>query len=138
MQKYSKEYYQKNKKKFAKWAKEYYQKNKEKIKKRQKIWEKKNPEKCKQASFRKHQKLKKIVLNFYSNNLLKCACCEEDIYEFLTIDHINDDGAKHRKNIKTGMYRWLKVNNFPKGFQVLCFNCNQAKHIYGVCPHQKK
>ena len=33
--------------------------------------------------------------------------------------------------------QWIKKNNFPKGFQILCHNCNVAKGIYGECPHEK-
>jgi predicted HNH restriction endonuclease len=30
----------------------------------------------------------------------------------------------------------LKRQGFPKDeFQLLCSNCNQAKHRYGQCPH---
>ena len=32
-------------------------------------------------------------------------------------------------------YRWLKNHNYPEGFQVLCYNCNLPKGVYGVCPH---
>lgn len=32
---------------------------------------------------------------------------------------------------------WQRKNNYPKGFQVLCHNCNLAKGFYGKCPHQK-
>lgn len=31
---------------------------------------------------------------------------------------------------------WLRRNNYPNGFQVLCHNCNMAKGFYGKCPHQ--
>jgi len=34
------------------------------------------------------------------------------------------------------MYRWLKKQGYPKGYQVLCFNCNFAS-AWGVCPHQE-
>lgn len=62
--------------------------------------------------------------------------------QFLTIDHINGDGWQHRQieGIQPGtqLYRWLKRNGFPKDrFQLLCFNCNCAKSIYGVCPHKE-
>jgi len=74
------------------------------------------------------------VLQHYGG---KCACCGETVYEFLTFDHINNDGAEHRKIIgKTRIARWLKKNNYPDGFQVLCANCNHAKGHYGHCPHQ--
>lgn len=30
---------------------------------------------------------------------------------------------------------WLKKNDYPKGFQILCHNCNMSKGFYGYCPH---
>lgn len=76
---------------------------------------------------------KAIVLKQYGE---ACKCCGEARFEFLTIDHINSDGATHRKEIKTTtLYRWLIANNFPPGFQTLCMNCNFAKGKYGFCPH---
>ena len=68
----------------------------------------------------------------------QCACCPETTPEFLQIDHVNNDGAAHRRKIGTGnaVYMWLIRNKFPKGFQVLCANCNYAKARYGRCPHQ--
>ena len=95
----------------------------------------------KQYGKRYHQKLKVEVILHYGG---RCACpgCGESRIEFLTIDHINNDGAEHRRFIgkKSGSstYRWLKKSQFPDGFQVLCFNCNFAKWAYGVCPHQQE
>lgn len=63
----------------------------------------------------------------------------------LTIDHIGNDGSKHRDEINGGkgrtksidMYCWLEDHDFPKGFQVLCYNCNISKHRNGgVCGHR--
>lgn len=66
-----------------------------------------------------------------------CACCGEDDIRFLTIDHINGDGGEHRKEVLgSKLYNWLKQNNFPPGFQVLCYNCNCAKRDGDKCPHQ--
>ena len=72
----------------------------------------------------------------------KCACCGETIPEFLTIDHIDNNGAEERRqnNNLTGtkFYRWLIKNNFPKdNYQLLCCNCNCAKGFFGYCPHNK-
>ena len=71
----------------------------------------------------------------------KCACCGENIKEFLTIDHINNDGNVHRALLGTksslNMYTWIIKNNFPKTLQILCYNCNNAKSRYGRCPHEK-
>jgi hypothetical protein len=67
----------------------------------------------------------------------KCACCDENKYEFLTVDHINSDEAvKQITGIK--LYRWLIKNNFPKEeYQLLCYNCSCAKNFFGYCPHNK-
>lgn len=88
------------------------------------------------------------VLYHYCNGDIKCQCCHETCIEFLTIDHINGGGNEHRRELGTarkdssnpswgGMYKWLKKNNYPEGFRVLCFNCNCARGIYGYCPHEK-
>ena len=66
-----------------------------------------------------------------------CNCCGEAEVKFLSIDHINGGGNQHRKVLKTrSIGEWLYSNNYPGGFQVLCFNCNMAKSIYKKCPHQ--
>jgi hypothetical protein len=81
-------------------------------------------------------KLKELVLEHYGK---VCYCCGESIIEFLSIDHINGGGTKHRKKIKRHLNVWLVQNNFPEGFQTLCFNCNWGKHINGgICPHKSK
>ena len=83
----------------------------------------------------KHQ-AKQEVLDAYGN---KCACCGETNWFFLTIDHVNNDGAEHRKTVKPGtqFYIWLKKNNFPPEFRILCWNCNCGRRMNGgICPHQ--
>ena len=84
------------------------------------------------------RKLRKVVLEHYGGNPPKCDCCGENYIEFLAIDHINGGGKKHRKIIGFAhIYEWLIKNNFPKGFRILCHNCNSALGYYGYCPHQK-
>jgi len=61
-----------------------------------------------------------------------CQSCGEARLEFLCIDHINNEGVQHRKTFNNNgcgehLYRWLKKNNYPEGFQVLCHNCNLYK-----------
>jgi len=73
-----------------------------------------------------------------------CSCCGEDIYEFLALDHIDGNGNTHRATVcgtkkgGTRFFAWLSKNGYPPGFQVLCFNCNQAKGAFGECPHQRQ
>ena|SRR5215475_90543 len=68
-----------------------------------------------------------------------CACCGVEGWQFMTIDHIEGDGTEHRAALKdtgSAVYRWLRRRGYPKeGFQILCWNCNQAKYMYGICPH---
>jgi len=67
-----------------------------------------------------------------------CQCCGEKILAFLTIDHINNDGAEHRKTVKN-IYDWLIQNNYPEGFRIRCRNCNSGANINkGECPHEQK
>lgn len=87
------------------------------------------------------KKWKKEKLQVYKHYGLKCNCCGEKEYKFLTIDHIYGGGQKHRRelgsvNNSRALRRWLIDNNFPKGFQLLCYNCNITKGLYGECPHK--
>lgn len=71
----------------------------------------------------------------------QCKCCGETELRFLQMDHINNDGAKHRHELGTRAipYTWFPRNGFPPGFQVLCANCNAGKKANkGVCPHTEQ
>lgn len=120
--------------------KKWYDKNKIKANNWQKDWRKRHPNYMKERGKYWANKIKLEVLIHYSGNPPRCVCCGETHSIFLTIDHIKDDGAKQRKelNLKSGylFYKWLIKNNFPEGYQVLCFNCNYAKS-HGGCPHVK-
>jgi hypothetical protein len=76
----------------------------------------------------------------YGGDPPKCACCGELAIPFLTIDHINGGGNTHRKTLKNkykwGIYEYLKRENYPEGFRILCMNCNTSLGHYGYCPHQ--
>jgi len=78
------------------------------------------------------------VLTHYSGGKKPfCACCKIQILEFLGIDHIKGGGRKHKQKVRH-LYHWLKKKGFPKGFRVLCHNCNQSRGAYGYCPHDSK
>jgi len=60
----------------------------------------------------------------------KCFHCLVDNEEYLTIDHIDNLGAAHRKIIGPNIYIWLKRQNYPiDNFQILCYNCNYKKAL---------
>lgn len=106
-----------------------------------KKWRQNNRDKCNQLNRKSDQRRRDEVIDAYGG---KCTCCGETRREYLTIDHINGDGRKQKREIgllssdSRGLYRWLRQNNYPEGFQVLCFNCNCGKGNYSVCPHNKE
>lgn len=87
-------------------------------------------------------KVRKAIFEAYGGYC--CACCGETERKFLTLDHINNDGAKDRmkiagKRTASGWttYRYLYKHGFPPGYQILCMNCNFGKRMNGgVCPHK--
>ena len=122
-----KKFYDENKKELNAKSRKYYRENKERLKIQKREYQ---------------QGLRLQVLIHYGGDPPKCSCCGESIVEFLTLDHINNDGAEHRKRIGKwsghAYYIWIIKNNFPPLFQVLCYNCNCAKGCYGSCPHVDK
>jgi hypothetical protein len=145
LRKYRHEHYYKNIESISKRSKEWYIKNKEKVKiyrlknkLKIKRWYIKNREEILKKSRIRDENIRKLVFNHYGN---KCIWCGQSNPIFLTIDHINGGGGKHRKKIHRcagiNFYRWLKLNNFPEGFQLLCFNCNCAK-LRGYNPLKDK
>lgn len=90
---------------------------------------------------RSNFKIKVEIFNHYGPN---CECCGESNLIFLNIDHIDGNGNNHRREVfgvqsggGTRFYRWLKRQDFPDGYRVLCFNCNfGAARCGGTCPHK--
>lgn len=90
-----------------------------------------------QAQKDKRLRWKQETVDHYGG---KCACCGETELVFLTFDHVDGGGRKHRESEKIGghLLLWLRRNGHPANFQVLCWNCNSAKHLLGTCPHQAR
>lgn len=73
----------------------------------------------------------------------KCTCCGERHFTMLDLDHVNNDGAKHRSEALGGnfkVYRQISNGETPQyKVQVLCCNCNQSKRRNGgACEHKSK
>jgi hypothetical protein len=107
--------------------------------------EKKNPKghmsECKACKhLHRNTMVYNLKLDIFNHYGMKCDCCGDTKIESLTIDHINGDGAEHRRMglIGSRMYEWVKKNNYPKDLRLLCMNCNWAIGVYGYCPHQKE
>jgi hypothetical protein len=82
--------------------------------------------------------IKIIVLSHYGKGgKLQCCWpdCEVNDIDVLTIDHINNQGAKRRRQGQRSgdvLYRQLKRKKYPKGYQTLCMNHQYKKEIVRV------
>jgi hypothetical protein len=99
---------------------------------------KKNPEYFKDKASERRRINRAIVLGRYGG---KCACCGEREFEFLAIDHIDNNGSEQRTELGHDgkghrFVDWLIKQGFPHGYRVLCHNCNMSMGLYGYCPHQ--
>lgn len=74
------------------------------------------------------QRLRAKVFDHYG---WRCACCGST--ENLSIDHVFGGGNQHRSEMfgdpgnSQALFRWLVRNDFPAGFQTLCWPCNRSK-----------
>lgn len=77
------------------------------------------------------RRLRLTVLAGYGG---RCACCGTEHEPFLTLDHVAENGADHRRVMsQRSIYRDARDRGFPPDYQVLCFNCNSAKYHKGAC-----
>lgn len=139
---------------FKEYNKKWKEQHREQYRKRMREWREKNRDKVRGYSRkyyyanREKEIIRSMVGNAKRYHKLRfkaiqryggqCSCCGEDIFIFLSIHHVNKDGNKHRRELKKkslNIYEWLKKENYPEGFMVLCRNCNWAES-HGGCPHK--
>lgn len=78
---------------------------------------------------------KAFIFTYYGpNGVMKCSWegCEVTDPDMLVLDHINNNGAEHRRNegknaIGFSLYARLIKSGFPPGYQTLCCNHNTKK-----------
>ena len=87
----------------------------------------------------RYYELKGKIISHYGG---KCVCCGETHPEFLNLHHLNMDGKKQimeafKVNYRPvhAFYKLIIRNKYPKDLVLLCWNCHQATHAYGICPH---
>lgn len=129
------------------YSQQYYAKNKPKIAARVKRYRVENPDLVRawgrKAVRRQRLKVRNAVLRAYGAT---CACCGDRHTEFLALDHVNGDGAEHRRQLGGNrrsprshqVYVDVIRRGFPPEFRLLCHNCNMARSIYGACPHESE
>ena len=139
----------------------YYYKNKDKIKEYTKKWAKEHPDKRREYRRKEYLKakmdknlmkkrikikkdwelrLKIEVLSHYSNNKIECQKCGTNDVRILVLNHERGGGSRDRKQLnKYGMafYNYLKRQNYPSGFNVLCRNCDWIERLENINDEEK-
>jgi hypothetical protein len=111
----------------AKW----YQDNKEEMQRKHRDYHR--TPRAKVLNMLKGLEVKTEVLAHYSlKSSLNCSvenCVISDI-DMLTLDHINNNGSSHRKELNgSRIYECLKRKGYPEGYQTLCHNHNWKKEL---------
>jgi hypothetical protein len=102
---------------------------------RQLAWRTANPERSRAIVRKSERKSRREILEHYSGTPPRCVQCGDMRYPCLELDHINGNGAAHRRLLRglnhrgasTTVYRDIKKRGFPPEFQVLCANCHRLK-----------
>ena len=144
-------WYQENREAVKTDRQSYYLANKEKILIRGREYWAENVERFAETSKKYREKLdaldaqyraelRREAIRVYSGDLFNCAGCGTTSYPTLCLDHLENNGGRHRREnsgVDGGsVYRWVKIQGYPKIFQVLCYNCNYIKY-YDTIPHPK-
>lgn len=91
----------------------------------------KNKEQRNKHSKAEYLSLKLETFRKYSNkNMPLCEICGESNLIFLTLDHIRGRKVEGHSTSFSGdkLWRYLRREKFPTGYQVLCWNCNVLKY----------
>ncbi len=64
-----------------------------------------------------------------------CACCGVTERRFLAIDHVGGYIEEDSPRSGYAFWLWLRRQNYPAGYRVLCHNCNHAIRFGEDCPH---
>jgi hypothetical protein len=97
---YDRAYYLANQERLRAYAREYSPR-----------WNKANPDKRHAIDLRYRRAVRSKAIQAYGG---VCACCGLDDEPFLSIDHINNDGAEHRRQERLSgagyhVYKWLSA-----------------------------
>ncbi len=111
----------------SEYASTRYSRQKEKIIERADRWNRVNAKRRNEGERARYARDKAASISAYGG---KCKLCGESHQIFLVIDHVDDNGAADRliwKNKVADIHKWLKLNDYPQSYQLLCGSCNLKK-----------
>ena len=93
-----------------------------------------------QSKVRYYRDKHDAFLHYSDRPFPRCRWWGEREVRFLVIDHVKGGGAEQERTLRGyNICSWLRFNGFPKGYQVLCANCNMAKGTGAYCDvHRRK
>ncbi len=128
-------YYRDNASALAVQKSRYWQDNKVAIKKRTSDWRQRNKD---LLALRAKQYRDAIIRSVIAALGGKCAMCGESQAEFLTIDHVNNDGHSERHRGAVGWKRRILDGTADSSrYRVLCHNCNLGRYRLDPVHHLK-
>jgi hypothetical protein len=81
----------------------------------------------------------KVLTHYGPQEKLQCSWdgCEIVDIDMLVLDHVDDNGAQERRGAPNSgkgheLYRKLRNENYPPGYQTLCCNHNHKKELLRV------
>lgn len=119
------------------WNRRYRAKNRVKYREASKKWVAAHRDQYNASASRYRLKVKIKAMLLYGDPI-QCVHCGVNNLDALCFDHINDDGAAHRKEKKlagrnSGMgsriYELIQKEGKIEGLQILCANCNMIKQL---------
>ena len=133
-------WYKENRERHLMKGKEYYQKNKKMIQAKHRLHRIKNRDKLIEYGKARRLNQKRICIDHYSKGKNECSCCGEKEFNFMTLDHIKNNGRIDKVKSNNNLHNYLIRLGFPKGIRVLCFNCNSGRDLSPgkICPHKRK
>jgi hypothetical protein len=131
-QAYFKQYYLAHKAKIKKQTRAYAKAHRKRTAKMIRRWKLRNWQHRMRVERKRQVNIKIEVLSHYGPaGRLQCSWpdCEVTDIDMLSLDHIHNDGAEHRRNLfgkKQGssgsLYCYVRSRGWPAGFQTLCMN----------------
>lgn len=109
----------------------WYEKNKDAARERKRINMRaaraRDPERYRAHGVAYRERLKRRFFEMYGDT---CAGCGFDNPKALTLDHVNHNGNKERREMgERGPYRRATEKHRPEEYQVLCMNCQFIKRV---------
>ena len=86
-------------------------------------------------AYKETRRIKLICMMGYGG---RCVCCGDNRIEMLTIEHIRYKGHNLIYCQTTTLMKELIRLNFPEGYTVLCWGCNQLTKHDKPCTHSEE